>query len=360
MKKLRLKNRDGILYFGIGDKFKSSKLKYTNVNKNIIIGKFKNGELNEALGLQNTSKTVPFILELLDEVLHSKSKVLKHKSMLAYSFVSKSNILPYFQDRLVSNIKPIDIKRWQDKLVEKGLKKQTINTARVLLKEVFELAVISEYMTINPIKMVSMPKIKYTKPKQKPFTLDEIDLILSSSTNQLRNFLGISFFTGMRSGELLALKWEDVDFITETISINKTIAAGIINSPKSDSSERDIEMLDQVKEFFKNQKLESGLKNTYVFLARTGSHFVNNSSYYKAFQKLLVELKLEKRALHNTRHTFASMMLNNSIDPLWVSHTLGHENLQITLNTYTHYMPKKEKMSIGFLEKRYKNGTKTS
>jgi hypothetical protein len=50
-------------------------------------------------------------------------------------------------------------------------------------------------------------------------------------------------------------------------------------------------------------------------------------------------------------------MLNNAIDPLWVSATLGHENLQITLSIYTHFIPKKEKMKISFLEKRYKNGT---
>jgi len=75
------------------------------------------------------------------------------------------------------------------------------------------------------------------------------------------------------------------------------------------------------------------------------------------FQKVLTKLGIERRSLHNTRHTFASMMLNNGIEPLWVSHTLGHESLKITLDIYTHYMPKKEKMSIRFLETRYKNGT---
>ena len=50
-------------------------------------------------------------------------------------------------------------------------------------------------------------------------------------------------------------------------------------------------------------------------------------------------------------------MLNNQIDPLWVSSMLGHKNLDITLKVYTHYLPKKDKMVIGFLEKRYKNGT---
>ena len=65
----------------------------------------------------------------------------------------------------------------------------------------------------------------------------------------------------------------------------------------------------------------------------------------------------EVDTLHNKRHTFTSMMLNNGIDPMWVSNTLGHENLDITLRVYAYFMPRKEKMVIEFLDKRYKNGT---
>ena len=193
MKKLRFKNRKGILYFGIGDKFKSSKLKYTNINKNIIIGKFKSGLLDEELNL-NTVNGIPTVVELLQEVMSSKYKVLKHKTMLAYNITCKTKIIPYFKDMRVHEIKPINIKRFQDSIVDMGLQKQTIVLARVLLKEVFALAIINEWIILNPIKMVDMPKIKSTKKKMKPFTLDEIDLILENSKLVLKNFLGISFF----------------------------------------------------------------------------------------------------------------------------------------------------------------------
>ena len=175
----------------------------------------------------------------------------------------------------------------------------------------------------------------------------------------MRNFLGISFFTGMRSGELLALTWDDVDLQTDTISISKTIADGYINSAKTASSVRDIEIIDYAKQFFEKQRLETGLKGRYIFLDKKGSFYSSNTYFYDNFQRILKKLNLEKRSLHNTRHTFASLMLNNNINPLWVSNTLGHENLDITLKIYTHFMPKKEKMSIKFLEKRYKNGTNT-
>lgn len=356
MKKLRFKNRGGILYFGLGDKLISSKLKYSKINKNILIGKFRDGFLDEELNI-NAGKRIPTVEELLEEVMSSKSRVLKHKTLLAYNVTCKTKIIPYFKEKLVTQVKPIDIKRFQDHLLDKNLGKGTINLARVLLKQVFNLAILSEHIKLNPIKMVDMPQMQKTKVKQKPLTLDEIDLILNNTKGAVRNFLGISFFTGARSGEILALKWEDIDFITDTISINKTIAEGYINSPKTESSARDIEMLPEAKKFLKAQQMETGLKKGFVFLNKKDEYYGSNSHFYSHFQKVLEHLGLEKRSLHSTRHTFASMMLNNNIDSLWVSKTLGHENLNITLGIYTHYMPKKKKMVIGFLEKRYKNGT---
>lgn len=357
MKKLRFKSRNGVLYFGVGDKLKSSKLKDTKVNRNILSAKFRDGELDEELfGIENHVKTT--INDLLYEVLKSKSISLKHKSILAYTSVLNNNIIPFFDGRYVATIKPFDIRKWHDFMIAKGLKRSAMTHARVLMKEAFELAMLKEIVDTNPIKIVSMPRLKSTKKVKKPFTLDEIDLILEHAHGELKNFLGISFFTGIRSGELLALKWEDVDFVTDTISINKTIASGIINSPKTASSYRDIEMIDKAKEFFQSQRFLTGLKNSYVFLNKKGLYYNRSSVIYAHYIKLLNELGIERRSLHNTRHTFASMMLNHGIEPIWVSNMLGHDNLDITLKVYAHFMPKKEKMSLKFLEKRYKNGTK--
>ena len=220
------------------------------------------------------------------------------------------------------------------------------------------MSVLNEDIVSNPVNVVRSPKTHHEPKKQEPFNLDEIDLILSLAKGQYKNFLGIAFFTGMRSGEILALKWDDVDFSTDTISITKTLSKGVIGKPKTASSYRDIEMLPMVKKYLESQRLETGLKNGFIFTKEDKvSHYANNSQFYNKYREILDDANLKRRSLHNTRHTFASMMLNNNIEPLWVSSTLGHRDLSITLKVYTHYIPKKEKMVIGFLEKRYKNGT---
>ncbi len=358
MKKLRFKNRNGILYFGIGDKFKSSKMKYNAVNKNIIQNKFYKGLFDDDLNLVCDESKL--ITDLILEFINLQYSTKKESTVRNYKVTFKNYIEPYFKDKTVAQVKPIDIKKYQDFVQSKGIGgKCTIGQSRYLLSEVFQDAILRGEIDVNPVKMVSTPTYKKSTKKQsvKVFTLDEMDTILENVRGDFKNFLGILFFTGMRIGELMALKWDDVDFQTDTISINKTVSAGTIGTPKTLSSYRDIEMLEQAKHFLKSQRLLTGMKNTFVFLNAKQSHYTQGSTLLSKFTALLKSLNLEHRPLHSARHTFASMMLNNGIDPMWVSATLGHENVKITLEIYAHFLPRKEKMKIEFLEKRYKNGT---
>lgn len=355
MKKLRFKNRNGILYFGVGDKFKSSKLKYSNVNKNIIINKFKNGALNNDLEVVEIKS--PTVESYLERVKLEKKKNVRHSTFKAYKS-SFARISKCFDGKMTKEVKPIHIKDFLESIADDENARTLLSRVRFLLKEIFDLSVLSEDIVSNPVNVVRSPKTLHEPKKHEPFNLDEIDLILSIAKGQYKNFLGISFFTGMRSGEILALTWSDIDFSTDTISITKTLSKGVIGKPKTASSYRDIEMLPMARKFLESQRLETGLKNGFVFTkGDKESHFANNSQFYNKYREILDKAGLKRRSLHNTRHTFASIMLNNNIEPLWVSSTLGHRDLSITLKVYTHYIPKKEKMVIGFLEKRYKNGT---
>lgn len=358
MKKLRFKNRKGILYFGVGDKLKSSRMKYNSVNKNIILGRFNSGLFDDDLNTKDTSAEL--INDLVLALIDSKSSIKKESTLRNYRSAFKNHIKPYFESKTVLQIKPIDIKLFQDYIQKKGINgKAVMGQARYLLSEVFQDYVLSGAIVANPVKMVDKPIFKKTSKKKsiKVFTLDEMDLILKNAHGDFKNFLGVLFFSGMRTGELLALKWDDVDFNTDTITINKTVSSGTIGTPKTMSSDRDIEMLDNAREFFKKQKLLTGMKNTFVFLNSKQSHYTQNSHLLIKFIDLLEALNLQRRTLHATRHSFASMMLNNNIDPMWVSATLGHENVKITLEIYAHFLPRKEKMKMEFLTMRYKSGT---
>ena len=164
-----------------------------------------------------------------------------------------------------------------------------------------------------------------------------------------KNILGVAFFTGMRAGEILALKWKDINFENKSITIETQRTRGYTKKPKTKSSIRTIDMISQCEVFLKEQRKLTGL-GEYIFLNTKNKIFYGSGDLQYKWYDVLRRLKLEKRGIHQTRHTFASNMLSNMENPLWVSQMLGHKSLVITLNTYTKYIKKDRNAKTTFLD----------
>lgn len=159
--------------------------------------------------------------------------------------------------------------------------------------------------------------------------------MINKADGYLRNFIAIMTFTGARPGELIALEWNDIDFENQIININKTTIRGSDGLPKTKASVRRIEMLDIVKDYLMNQYALTGKIDKKVFLNSSNNVFYSHDIIGKRFKDLLD--KDDKRYLYQLRHTFASLMINEGEDIVWVSQMMGHENIDITLKTYTHF-----------------------
>ena len=235
--------------------------------------------------------------------------------------------------------------------LEKEHTKGTIFVRLTFLKRILVLA--EEYDIIDKVPniRVKIPTNSSTIAEEsKPFTEDEVKLLLTNCKNQvLKNYLQIAFFTGCRTGEILALKWSDVDLSNGKISINKTINKFDITSPKTRSSIREIDILPLVKEALKSQKSING-KSEFVFCSKDDF----SKLYFtlqKEWKRLLNEVGLEYRTLYHTRHTFASIMLSHNENLLWVSkRMLGHSNSNMTLKIYAHYVETQGEQHGAFLK----------
>jgi integrase len=326
---MRLYNRNGILYIDINGKRSSTKLKDTPNNRKLLANQYKNSEFFKKFDVKTKSKTV---LELCEEVLEEKDKRLQPTTMQTYYSSFTSRIVPKFDKKYPNEITPIFLKEWYSTFKDKS----TLNTCvNAILKPAFENAIIEGYLKTSPF-IVSFPTMK-SDYEMKPFNLQEIDLILSYEDNPYKNFLGVAFFTGARTGEILALEWKDIDFEAKTISISKTRTAGFTKAPKTKSSIRIIDMLPQCEIFLKEQKKVTGLSQN-VFLRENGKIYRSSNDLLYKWYQLLEKLNLERRSIYQTRHSFASNMLSNKEEPLWVSQMLGHKNLNITLEKYTKYI----------------------
>jgi len=219
---------------------------------------------------------------------------------------------------------------------------------RSVLFTMFNDAIKDEIIDKNPLLVVKTPRIPKTEIN--PFTLDEINKILEVSNGQYQNFYATAFFTGARSGELIGLRWEDVDFTNLEISISRAIKMGEISTPKTDNSIRIIDILDSLLPYLENQYELTGHLNSYIFLNQHNEHFYDIKRIRTTHWKRdLIKANLDYRPIYHTRHSFASLMLSNNEDILWVSNMLGHTDSTMTLSKYSRYIKRDKKKRGQFL-----------
>lgn len=323
-------NRNGILYVSINGIRKSTKLKYSKDN----IKKFKSYyEDEEFYNNFNINKSVPTVVELCQMVLDEKESILKSTTYRAYNILFNTRIKSFFKDKIVTLITPSIIHDFYSSFTDKS----TLITCNSILKFAFEKAIIKGYISVTPMQ-ISKPKFK-NDYEINPFTFDEAKIIIDSAPALIKNLIAVAFYTGARTGELLGLKWSNVNFENYTIKIDNQFTGGFEQTPKTKSSIRIIDMLPTCENYLREQFKITG-NFEYCFLNQHYKPFKTSTSLFSIWKKLLFELNLEYRSFYQSRHTFASNMLSNGENALWVSQILGHKSLDITLQKYSKYIKK--------------------
>ena len=334
-------NRNGILYVSINGTRKTTKLKYSKQN----IKKFQSYYQDEEFFNNfNINKKAPLVLELVEEILNEKEKEVKRNTFRSYLALYESRIKPYFKKIYVLDFKPIDVHTWYKTFKDKS----TLNTCDSLLKASFEKAILKGYIQNTPF-LIKKPKFK-TDYRINPFSFDEANLIIDNAPVKLKNLLAVAFYTGMRTGEALGLKWNKINFDNFSIIIDSQITRGQEDTPKTKSSLRTIDIIKQCEFYLKEQK-ELNFKSDFVFLNSNNKPFTSSSSLHYCWFELLNKLNIEYRSIYQTRHSFASNMISNGENIFWVSQMLGHKSLNITLEKYSKFIKNDEIRKITYLDK---------
>lgn len=264
----------------------------------------------------------------------------KETTTTDYKNIYKKHIKPHFGSKKLDKIKVSDINVWKNKLFsELGLSSKRVNDIKKVLGTIIEDAVMDEIILSNPIRK-SKPLPAHQQKEVEPFSLDEIELILHSASGQDKNIIATLFMTGVRTGELIGLKWSDIDFDKREINIKRTIGRGIENSPKTISSIRAVPIFNSLFPYIESQFEITGVKNSYVFLNINENHFFDSKNLRDGlWKKVLIRADVKYRTIYQTRHSFCSINLQNGEDLIWVSRILGHKNPRITLEKYSKYIP---------------------
>ena len=250
-----------------------------------------------------------------------------------------NKLLPVFGNKEVDKITRGEIKEFTDTLLEDLTPKRTrmiLNT----LKAILDIAIDYEHILINPADKIKLPKHK--PMKMQPFTPDEVHILLSNSNGWFQNMVALALYTGMRQGEMIALTLGDIDFESMTINVDKRIAQGEIDTPKTESSIRKVPIFEPLVAYLKNQLelCKQEMSFAFFFNPNTKESFYDSKKLSKYWYQLLDECGFEHRRFYNTRHSFVTNMIRSgAVSILDVSQMVGHKTIEETISTYTKFFP---------------------
>jgi integrase len=276
-----------------------------------------------------------------------KKQTVRPNTVRNYSERYERNIKGIIGKKLLSEVKPIHCQKIFSDMAEQGYKTTTIYQTRITLYNMLEFAKENDVILSNPCKKSVKSDMGKPSEKKVALTIDEQRKFLMAATGQsYENQYKFILQTGLRTGELVGLKWDDIDFGKRTVTISRTmeyrykVGEWRVGPPKSKSGYRTIPLTDEAIRILKDQKEKnSKIKviniewRDQVFLSRKGEP-VKNSTYDTALFKICDKAEIRKFCMHILRHTFATRCIEAGMIPKTLQKILGHSNIGITMNLY--------------------------
>ena len=279
------------------------------------------------------------------------------------------HIIPLLGYYKIDKLTSADIQSYINSRADNCYSYSTIKKDYNAINAALRLAVERDYLYKNPCNSVSLPKqIKREKSDIEHFSDSEVNLIVKSaiykySTGRYKYKHGYAIIlllnTGMRVGELLALKWHNVDFESKQIYIEET--RGQIKDRTSEehkyiSADRSTKTQSSCRYIPINAKAEEaliyfkslGYNNAYV-MANSDKGVITYRNLFRVLSNILEANNINHGSLHTLRHTFATKLFKNGVDIKVISELLGHSDISITYNIYTHVIKEQKKKAVDVL-----------
>lgn len=266
---------------------------------------------------------------------------LKLNTINTKKIIFDTKILPFFKDMPLNDIKPTNIRAWQNEILNQGYTETYIKSINNQLVALFNYAIKYYGLKDNPCHKEGT--IGKKKAQNINFwTLEEFKAFIYCVDAPICKLaFNVLYYTGIRQGELFALTVNDIDLQNNTITINKSLQRiaqkDIITEPKTPKSKRVIvipEMLkNELKEYI-NTSYSLDIEERIFYFTK---HYLRHNLL--KYSKLA---NVKTIRTHDLRHSHASLLIELGFSPLLISERLGHENIETTLNTYSHLYPNKQ------------------
>ena len=289
-----------------------------------------------------------YLPQWLDDIRHQ----VRAKTLADYEVLVRCHLTPRLGHVRLGKLGPEHVqKAWNDMLRE-GKSPSLVEHCHMRLSRALNDAVRRQFIYRNPCQVVSPPRAG-TKELHSPDAAAIHRLLEAAGDTEYYEVLHTAFYTGLRRGELLALKWGDVDLDMATLSVNRSVyrakgAQSLFQEPKTAKGRRLVALTPSsallLRALWEHQEVD-GLLQDYavngdspVFRYRDGSPILP-TGFTHAFKRIARQTGLGEYRLHDTRHAHATMMLRQGVHPKIVQERLGHAKVGTTLDIYSHVTP---------------------
>ena len=308
--------------------------------------------------LPTTSKQT--VAQFLEHWLENTQKAsVRPRTYERYEEVIRLHINPAIGRYQLQKLTAQHIETFYTKKLNEGLSPRTVNTFHNILHKALDKARKQKLVGENVTELVDRPRVEDTEIN--PLSLEQIKMLLAAAQGHpLEALLTLALATGMRRGELLGLKWKDIDFEKGTLQVRRIMSRvptilkteerkGYVEAnTKTKRSRRSIVIVPFALEVLRRhqeqqqaikEKAKRWVENDLVFRTSVGTPLHPDNNIFVPFKELLKEAKLPNIRFHDLRHSAATLLLGEGVHPKIVQEILGHSNINITLNVYSHVLP---------------------
>ena len=293
----------------------------------------------------------------------SVKDTVRNTTYARYEQISRTHIVPMLGSVKLKTLSPTHVRSlYKEKL--SSLSPRTVQYIHVTLHKALKQAVNDGLIPRNATEAVKPPQVR--RKEIRPLTPEQVKVLLdAASGDRLEALYTLAVHTGLRQGELLGLKWEDVDLESGSLHVKRTLTTARggprLAAPKTKGSRRRVSLtrgaVDALRAHLARQLDEIDRagplwqENGLVFASVTGTPLDRHDLTSRQFKPLLERAELpRKTCFHDLRHTCATLLLTKNINPKVVSEMLGHSNIAITLDTYSHVLPNMQDSAARALE----------
>ncbi len=296
-----------------------------------------------------------------------KPPMARHTTYVQYRSMIHKHLVPGLGQVFLQKLTVQQLQAFYAQKIEEGLKTRTIAIIHAVLHKALENAVKWNLLSRNIATLATVPQ--KTSHEVKTLSASEArKLIEAAQDSRIEALLVLAITTGMRRGELLGLRWDDIDLELGILRICRTVnwIAGfgfIENDPKTKASRRRITLpsvaiealrkhrirQDQAKQQAGTKWIEKGL----VF-PNTLGNFLGPNHLLTMFQRVLDQAGLPHMRFHDLRHSAATILLTMGVHPKVVQELLGHSSITMTMDTYSHLLPSMQKEAMDGMDNLFK------